>query len=142
MKLEFGHIERACRAADQLCHQPISAIVLAAMLLISYSAEGSAPGDPVRGETIYRDCMACHSLDKNGMAPKHRGVFGSKAGMVADYEYSAALKNSNIVSNDDALDRWLSNPQSLVPGTKMLYWVDNAQDRADVIAFLREQSNQ
>jgi cytochrome c len=62
--------------------------------------------------------------------------------MVADYEYSAALKNSNIVWNDDALDRWLSNPQSLVPGTKMLYWVDNAQDRADVIAFLREQSNQ
>jgi cytochrome c len=140
MKLEFGRIERVRLARNPICRQPLAAMALAAMLLVTYSAEGSAAGDPVRGEVIYHDCMACHSLDQNGIGPKHRGVFGRKAGMVADYGYSAALKSANIAWSDDTLDRWLSDPQSLVPGTKMLYWVDSAQDRADVIAFLREQS--
>jgi cytochrome c len=50
------------------------------------------------------------------------------------------LKNSGIVWNEDMLDKWLANPQTLVPGTTMFYLVKNAQDRADVIAFLKEKS--
>jgi len=50
------------------------------------------------------------------------------------------LKASNIVWNETTLDQWLANPQALVPGTKMMFSVDNAQDRADVIAFLKEKA--
>ena len=72
--------------------------------------------------------MICHSLDKNGIGPSHHNVFGRAAGSVANYTYSAALKTSNIVWNEATLDQWLANPQALVPGTKMMFSVDNAQD--------------
>jgi cytochrome c len=81
--------------------------------------------------------MICHALDKNEIGPRHRDVFGNKAASVPGYDYSAALKASNIVWNEATLDKWLTDPQALVPGTKMAYAVDDAQDRADVIAFLK-----
>ena len=84
--------------------------------------------------------MLCHSLDKNEIGPKHRDVFGRKAGGVPGYDYSAALKASDIVWTETTLDKWLTDPQALVPGTKMLFSLDDAQDRADVIAFLKEKA--
>jgi cytochrome c len=67
----------------------------------------------------------------------HRGVVGRRAGAVAGYAYSSALKNANIVWTEDNLDRWLTDPQKLVPGTRMYFSLSNPQDRADVIAFLK-----
>ena len=111
-------------------------IVLAAV----HSAPSFAAGDAAHGATVYRQCMICHSLDKNGIGPSHHNVFGRAAGSVANYNYSAPLKASNIVWNEATLDQWLANPQALVPGTKMTFSVDHAQDRADVIAFLKEKA--
>jgi cytochrome c len=113
---------------------------LAAMIAVGHSAPSLASKDAGRSEKVYQDCMICHSLDKNEIGPRHRGVFGRKAGSVADYGYSAALKASNIVWNETTLDRWLIDPPALVAGTKMLFSVDDAQDRADVIAFLKEKA--
>src|SRR5260370_22763083 len=104
---------------------------MAAILLISNSAKSLPSGDASRGETVYRGCMACHSLDKNVVGPKHQRAFGAKAGAVPDYRYSDALKNSDIVWNEDMLDKWLANPQTLLPRTTMFYLGKNAQDRAD-----------
>jgi cytochrome c len=59
---------------------------------------------------------------------------------VPDYAYSPALKAAGIVWDETTLDRWLADPQAMVPGTKMTFSVDDAQDRADVIAFLKEKS--
>ena len=101
---------------------------------------GFAAGDDVHGETVYRQCMACHTLDKNAIGPKHRDVFGRHAGSVADYDYSAALKAANIVWDETTLDAWLTNPQTLVPGSKMFFALKSAQDRADVIAFLKDKA--
>jgi cytochrome c len=84
--------------------------------------------------------MACHSPDKNGVGPRHNGVFGSKAGSVAGYDYSDALKNSGLVWNSETLDPWLANPQAFVPGAKMFYRVANPHDRADVIEFLKSKA--
>ena len=113
---------------------------LAAMLAAGHSAPGFASGDVVHGAEVYRDCMICHSLDKNEIGPSHRDVLGRKAGSVPGYDYSAALKASGIVWNETTLDQWLADPQALVPGAKMIFSVDDAQDRADVIAFLKEKS--
>ena len=117
-----------------------AAMVLAFLLAAGHPAKSSASGDAAHGATIYQECMICHSLDKNGIGPRHQGVFGRKAGSVPDYNYTAALKGSNIVWNEATLDQWLTNPQALVPGTKMMFSVDNAQDRADVISFLKEKA--
>jgi len=117
-----------------------AASAMAVVFVIANAAPSFAAGDAAHGATVYRQCMICHSLDRNGIGPSHHNVFGRAAGSVANYSYSAALESSNIVWNETTLDQWLANPQGLVPGTKMMFSVDNAQDRADVIAFLREKA--
>jgi cytochrome c len=99
-----------------------------------------AAADVSHGEEIYQSCQDCHSLDTNDVGPKHRGVFGRKAASVADYSYSTALKNSGITWNEEALDKWLTDPQKLVPGSKMFFHLNAAQDRADVIEYLKERA--
>jgi cytochrome c len=96
--------------------------------------------DAARGEMLYQTCKLCHSIDKNEVGPMHRGVFGRAAGTVPDYDYSQALKASKIVWTESNLDKWLTNPQALVPGAKMLYQVDDSQGRADIIAFLKHRA--
>lgn len=99
------------------------------------------PASPSRGAEIYEaKCGACHSLDANRIGPKHRGVYGRKAGSVADFNYTPALKKSGIVWSFQTLDRWLQGPTKMVPGTAMALSLSSAQDRADVIAYLKQQS--
>ena len=103
----------------------------------------AAPAHAARvehGEMLYEGCQDCHSLDKNDVGPRHRGVYGRKAGTVPDYDYSDALKNSGVVWDETTLDKWLTNPQAFVPGAKMFYHLADPEDRADVIAFLREKA--
>lgn len=116
-----------------------AAVALAAASLGAVAAAARPAGDPVRGKTVYQVCMGCHSLDEDDVGPRHRGVLGRTAGTVPDYAYSPALRNSRIVWDADTLDRWLTNPQALVPGAKMFFALSNPQDRADVIAYLAEQ---
>ncbi|MBV8911285.1 MAG: c-type cytochrome [Gammaproteobacteria bacterium] len=115
------------------------AIVLASASLYVAASPGTTAGDATRGKAVYQLCMACHSLDDDDVGPRHRGVVGRTAGTVPGYPYSPALKNSHIVWDRDTLDRWLTNPQALVPGAKMFFAMPKAQDRADVIEYLSEQ---
>ena len=116
-------------------------LVFAAASLIAETAwAGALAGDPARGETVYQACQDCHSLDKNDVGPRHRGVYGRKAGSLPDYGYSEALKSANIVWTEETLDKWLTDPQALAPGAKMFFHLSNPQDRADVIAYLKERA--
>lgn len=124
----------------------LTATVLLSVLSIDTVFAQSAPvtttalsGDPARGETLYEGCMDCHSIDKNDVGPKHRGVVGRRAGIVEGFRYSDALKNSGLTWDEPTLDRWLTNPGALVHGTRMFYLVKNPQDRADIIAYLKQQ---
>jgi len=113
-------------------------LLVAASITQSHADELPA-GDPLRGETIYHKCQGCHSLDRNRVGPKHMGLFGRQAGSLPDFDYSAAMKNSGIVWSEQTLDSFLADPRGVVPGTKMTYaGIKNAQDRADLIAYLKE----
>ena len=95
-----------------------------------------------RGERLYQTkCIGCHSLDANRVGPKHRGVVGRRAGSVPGYRYSDAVKGSKIVWTADTLDKWLANPEALIPGQRMGYRVRSADQRRDIIAFLNDRSN-
>jgi cytochrome c len=118
---------------------PAVVVVLAAASVYAAAAPDKPPGDPAHGKTLYQVCMGCHSLDEDDVGPRHRGVVGRVAGTVPGYAYSPALKNSHIVWDRETLDRWLTNPQALVPGAKMFFAMPSAQDRADVVAYLAEQ---
>ena len=100
---------------------------------------GMAAGDASRGKTLYQACEACHSIDENDIGPMHRGVVGRRAGSLPGYVYSPALQKSGITWDETQLDRWLSNPSNLVPGTKMFFKIDDPQVRADIIAYLKQQ---
>jgi cytochrome c len=118
------------------------ALLLAALIALAAppaNADGdAAPGNAMRGEQIYESrCIACHSPDANRVGPMHRGVFGRKAGSLPNYTYSKALKATDFVWNDETLDKWLTNPQAFVPGQKMNFKVAKAEDRADLIAYLK-----
>ena len=109
--------------------------IVAVVLTTALGAERD--GDAERGKALYDSrCTACHSLDHSRIGPAHRGVFGRHAGQVVGFEYSPALRRSHVVWNARALDRWLTNPELFIPGQKMSYTVPDAQDRADIIAFL------
>lgn len=98
-------------------------------------------GDSSRGAELYvRRCGACHSLDQNRIGPRHRNVFGARAGAVNDYPYSQALKNLDVVWDQNNLNRWLENPPSMAPGTRMGFRLADDQERADIIAYLKSVS--
>ena len=98
-------------------------------------------GDAQRGAALYEvRCGGCHSLDANRIGPLHQGVFGRRAGSVADYDYSPALRGAKIVWNERTLEAWLADPQALVPGQKMGYALQSAAERADIIAWLAQSS--
>ena len=129
---------RSIAGVPALQHAKIAAMAAIAILLSLNGAR--AAGDPVRGATLYQGCGDCHSIEKNDVGPMHKGVVGRLAGSVAGYNYSPALKNSKIVWTEANLDKWLSGPDAMVPGTKMFYEVQDQKDRADIIAFLKEKA--
>ena len=106
--------------------------------LVPTAAAGPAEGNAERGREIYHACEDCHSIDENDVGPMHRGVVGRRAGIVPGYAYSPELKASGITWTEQALDRWLTSPQAMVPGTRMTFFLDDPQQRADVIAFLKQ----
>src|SRR5262245_17127851 len=110
----------------------VRTIIVAAIgsLTMLVAVAARAGGNVAHGEQLYQGCQDCHSMDTNDVGPMHKGVFGRKAGSVPDYSYSAALKNSGIEWTQANLDKWLAGPQDFIPGSKMFYHLDNAQDRA------------
>ena len=66
-------------------------------------------------------------------------MFGRKAGTLADFRYSPALKRSGITWTAQTLDAYLADPQKAVPANRMPYaGLADASDRADLIAYLQK----
>ena len=112
-----------------------------AALLITLLAAGvaRADGDAARGQAKFGDCAACHKLEAgvNNVGPTLHGVFTRKAGEIADFRYSPAMKRSGIAWTPETLDKFLSDPQAMVPANRMPYaGMASAGDRADLIAYL------
>jgi cytochrome c len=69
-----------------------------------------------------------------------RGVVGRKAGTVAGFPYSDALRTSGIMWNEGLLTKWLENPEAMVKGTDMEFRVPKAEEREAVVAYLKSLS--
>lgn len=103
-----------------------------------------APGDIARGARAFQQCAACHSVqpDRHMTGPSLASVLGRKAATVPGFtRYSDALRESGIVWNTESLDRWIADPQAMVPGTAMTFaGIRDAPTRADLVAYLRAVS--
>lgn len=110
----------------------------ALFLLILGACATAQAADATRGKELYESrCGGCHSLDQDRIGPRHRGVMGRRAGAVAGFEYSPALRAARIVWDPQTLDAWLADPERLVPGQRMNYGVPDAADRAALIDYLK-----
>ncbi|WP_448204122.1 c-type cytochrome [Azospirillum sp. sgz302134] len=121
------------------------AIVAAAALLASGAALAQGGPQPktaeeAAGKQVFHQCAACHSLDssKNAFGPSLYNVVGRKAGSIPRFDYSEALKTSNITWTEDNLRQWIAGNDKFVPGTRMRHVA--ITDRAEqdyLIAFLK-----
>src|SRR5271170_945486 len=122
----------------------ISSADLQAISMLSKSSGGSEAtlggvGDAARGKAVFeKRCTGCHALEVDREGPRLAGVFGRKAGGVPGFAYSAGLKNSGVTWTDATLEKWLSDPDLVVPDNNMSFSVPKAEERRDLIAFLKQ----
>lgn len=118
------------------------AVTLALVAGASALPAAAQAGDP--GETAFNmRCKACHTAAPGGastaLAPNLRGVVGRKAGAGTFKNYSPALKAAPITWNAASLDKFLATPTKIVPGTRMVMAVSDANQRKAIIAWLAKQ---
>ncbi|MBV9572061.1 MAG: cytochrome c family protein [Alphaproteobacteria bacterium] len=110
------------------------------MLVMAIASSPALAGDVNAGKGVFTRCAACHRVDKggaDGLGPNLFGVVGRKAGSRPNFSYSPALKNAGFVWTPQKLDAWIAHPAQVVPGNRMAFaGILNAQDRADLIAYL------
>jgi cytochrome c len=105
-------------------------------------AANAQAADAAAGETVFkRFCTACHIATadgRRGVGPTLFGVVGRKSGSIDGFRYSNANKNANLTWTPEILDKYLTNPKDVVPGTIMTFaGVKNDTDRANLIAYLQ-----
>jgi len=116
--------------------QMIMAVVVASVALLSAS---QAKPDASRGRELFdKRCTGCHALDGVKVGPRLRPVYGRSVGKDAQFPYSDALKASHVTWDETTLDKWLADPDSLIPGNDMSFRLENAAERADIIAYLKQ----
>ena len=115
-----------------------------ALSMLGKSAGGSeaalgGAGDAARGKMVFeKRCTGCHAMAVNREGPRLAGVYGRKAGSVAGFTYSIGLKNLGVTWNDVTLERWLSDPDLVVKDNNMSFSVPKADERRDLIAYLKQ----
>jgi len=114
-------------------------VVLMGLLL----ATGNGFGEQKQtGSELFQGrCGGCHSVDQDHVGPRMRGVFGRAAGAVRNFQYSDALKSSHLVWDAALLDKWLQDPDSLVPDNDMSFRLDNKAERAAIVEYLKTLSS-
>jgi len=117
-------------------------VLFATVILLAGTSSLLAEGDPARGQTLFRACVACHSLepDKNMTGPSLSGLWDRQAGSLKSFSrYSDAMKSSGIIWNENSLDPWLKNPHEFIPENEMTFrGIADEKTRSDLIAFLKE----
>ncbi len=114
-------------------------LLLAVSLLLALGQ--TAAQDVKRGEKVFTDCRACHTIDPgpNNVGPSLAGVIGRKAATVDGFRYSPAMKRSGITWDKDALAAFIADPQKAVPANRMPYaGMPDPKDVADLIAYLAQ----
>jgi cytochrome c len=110
-------------------------LTIAAVAFVALLVAQTSGGN---GKAIFdKRCGGCHALDRDKEGPRLGNVFGRRAGTIASFEYSSALKESKITWNTETLDKWLTNTESLVPNNEMTFRVQNPEERRAIIEYLR-----
>ena len=112
------------------------ALALGGLLTMApFQARGQ---DEQSGHALFeKRCTGCHALDGDHEGPRLRGVVGRMTGAVKTFKYSTALEKAGITWDAEKLDKWLTDPDSLVPDNDMSFRVPKQEERALIIAYLK-----
>lgn len=105
--------------------------------------------DAAAGETVFKKCASCHTVDKGGankVGPNLWGLVNRPIGSHEGFSYSAGMKTfsegGKVVWDYDHLSFFIEAPKKHVPGTAMGFaGVKKPDERANLIAYLREQAD-
>ena len=118
---------------------PLIFLACGALLPAGFAADSNTKGVAITGRSAFeKRCSSCHALDHDKEGPRLAGVVGRKAGAISSFPYSDALKKSAAVWNEAALDKWLADPEVVIPDSDMAFRLNNAAERAAIIAYLKE----
>ena len=99
-----------------------------------------ASADLKRGENAAKNCIACHTFQKNGpngIGPNLWGIVNRPKAAYAGFAFSPAMKTKGGNWTIDDLNIYLLNPRAMVPGTAMVFpGLSKGSERADVVAYL------
>ncbi len=91
--------------------------------------------------TFNNACRTCHSprADDHRLGPSLHGVIGRKAGSIAGYNFSSAMKSSGVTWDEASLDQFIANPDQVVHGNNMKPYtgISDAKQRGDIVAYLK-----
>ena len=112
------------------------------LVLLGECAQATAgtptPPEVAKGQRLWQQhCAECHAVDTDETGPRHRGVFGRRAGSIKGYDYSRALRSANVQWDAVSLNHWLTDPEKFIPGQNMDFKVADDSDRAALIAYLK-----
>lgn len=124
--------------------KPSAVLLVVAALQLGCGAALSAEGKAQDGEEVFKACRACHQVGptaKNALGPVLNGIVDRKAGTIEGFNYSPANQKAGQdgwVWTEEVLNKYLENPKQAMPGNRMAFaGVKDAQDRADLIAYLK-----
>ncbi len=99
----------------------------------------SSAAETEKGQASFeKRCTGCHALDAAKEGPALRGVFGRPAGKQANFPYSDGLKGAKFVWDKSTLEKWLTDPESVVPGTDMAFRLSDKTERERIITYLQQ----
>jgi cytochrome c len=108
-----------------------------AILILSMAVAPRLHPADVDGKTLFeKRCGGCHGIDGDHEGPRLKGVVGRRAGSVSTFEYSKAMQEAKFTWDAKSLEKWLTDPDSVVPGTEMSFRVPKPDERAAIIAYL------
>jgi cytochrome c len=131
----FEAVEEAAAPAGGPAAAPVALEPIAPLLAKANVAAGEA--------AFGKKCATCHTTTQGGankVGPNQFGVVGSKKAHQANFPYSKALVEKGGNWEYEDLNTFIAKPAAFIKGTKMAFaGVSSAQERADIIAWLRTQ---
>ncbi|MBR0695658.1 cytochrome c family protein [Bradyrhizobium lablabi] len=116
-------------------------VVICGMTSLMLSPSHGQGGGSTAEQAFNNSCRTCHTIKEgdNRAGPNLHNIIGRKAGSVANFRYSDAMKSADFVWDDDKLARFIENPDALVSGNGMKPYtgVRSSDDRSKIVEFLK-----
>jgi cytochrome c len=127
------------RAATIVLH------LAAALALLSGAALAQDGVDPDEARLAFNNhCRQCHVTNEGDhrLGPSLHNIIGREAGSAPGFRYSSAMQNADLVWDEENLDRYIENPDAVVPGNNMKPYsgITDPEERAKIIAHLEAES--